>query len=310
MRLESIAVSAPKRPKRIKIVPTEPVPSAASVPIVTCTNLHDLPSEVMGVVLAFLAPDLAHPAHADCGLVHLSRVSKSYRALALGNQLWRRICIARWSTKVGHAARLAQADSEANAEKDTANTTAKGKYWYRKFGAEERDASRTTITRDELYSTTFSIRLWFQSKRHPDMKRIKGALASGLDGYSLSDAMHFDPSGQLTGMPDPYNGDPFFINDTGSIVNFGIPFDDGTHPLVSLYVHRRKDWGWELRSQLYVIRSIVGSQGSDIAKLWEEYSSCLVIQKRKKGVTCNRGSIKYKRREVPDIAEIKGFLTW
>ena len=41
------------------------------------------------------------------------------------------------------------------------------------------------------------------------------------------------------------------------------------------------------------------------------YASCLVVEKRKKGVVINRGTtIKYNRREVPDIPEIKEFLLW
>ena len=138
------------------------------------------------------------------------------------------------------------------------------------------------------------------------MQSIMGALASGLDDRSVSDTMHFHSSGQLTGMPDPYYGMPYFLNEAGSMVNLSIPLDEGTDPLASLYVNRRKDWGWELRSQLYVIRSVV----DDIGKLWKDYSSCLVIQKRKKGVVCHRSSNKYKRREVPDIEEVKAFLTW
>ena len=44
---------------------------------------------------------------------------------------------------------------------------------------------------------------------------------------------------------------------------------------------------------------------------WTDYSSSLIIiEKRKKGVLCTRrgSGIKYKRREVPDVEEIKEFL--
>jgi len=184
-----------------------------------------------------------------------------------------------------------------------AKTLIRGSYWYRKYYAEERDSLRSAISRDELHSTVFSIKLWFQSKLHPEMKRIKGTVASGLDGPSLSDTMRFDrPSGTILGMPYSYGGTPFFINDAGTIVTIR-----KSHPLFTLHVFRRKDWGWELRSQGYVVRS-VDDRCAD--ELWEDYASSLIIERRKKGVECTRGNIKYGRREVPDIEEIKEFLTW
>ena len=254
-QLESIAVSAPK-PKRVKrIIPPEPEPS---FPVVV-TNLQDLPDDLLLHVFDFLVPKAVDTLHYYLGIVVVSEVSKYFLSLALSSQLWRRICVARWKTKVDFPTRLAQADSEArNDTADMPKSLIRGSYWYLKFRAEEEDASRTTITRSELHNTTFSFRLWFQSKLHPHMKRIKGALASGLDGRSVSDKMRFNSSGQIIGMPDPYYGMPYFLNEAGSIVNLSIPLDEGTDPLASLYVIRRKDWGWELRSQLYVIRSVAG----------------------------------------------------
>lgn len=284
-----------------------------NIPIVV-TNLHELPQETMAEVLAFLVPDIndPHSIQSICGLVNVSLVSNFYRGLALGDQMWRHLCIARWKTKVGFAARLASAEAEA--KKGAENVFIRGGYWYRKFFAEECDAARTAITREELYGATFSIKLWFQSKLHPNMKRIKGAVASGLDGRSLSDTLRFDSStGKITGISEPYDGTPFFIDDAGSIINLHVPIEEGTHPLSSLRVYRRKDWGWELRSQLYVIRSIdpeVYQTGNGTESLWKDYSSSLVIQKRGKGTPCTRGWTKYNRREVPDIEEVKEFLLW
>ena len=142
------------------------------------------------------------------------------------------------------------------------------------------------------------------------MRRVKGAIASGLDWRSLSDAVRFDsPSGTMLGMSKQTNGTPFFINDDGSIINIRKSFEKGTHSQFSLHIYRREDWGWELRSQIYVLRS-VEDRGTD--GLWTDYTSSLIIEKRKKGVLCTRrgSGIKYKRREVPDIEEIKEFLEW
>ena len=296
-RLESLGVSAPPKKKRVKM-------SSESVPSDTCTNLLEVPSELMAEVLDFLWPDPIRPINYNCGLVNLSRVSNYFRSLALSNHLWRRICITRWKAKVGLATRLANAEAEAtNDTVNTATSLIRGGFWYRKFVVEERDALRSTISCDELRTTTFSIKFWFQTKLLPDMKRIKGVVASGLDGPSFSDNMRFDlTSGTILGMSEADNRIPFFVNDDGSIIDIRT-----SHPTFSLHVFRRMDWGWELRSQVYVVRSV---DNDCTEQLWDDYASSLIIEKRKKSVPCTRGNVKYKRREVPDVEEIKEFLKW
>ena len=305
-RLESIAVSPSPKKKRIKRT-TQPEPS---FPIVT--NLDDLPSDLLHTVLAFLTPNLDNPVHSECALVGLSRASKLFRALALNDRLWYHVCVGRWETKVEYAARVAKAEAEA--KKDTNNTFVKGGYWYHKFFAEERDAARTTITQDELYSTTFSLRLWFCAPSYPpNIKKTKGIAPSGLDGNSLSDALHFYPDGTTTILPG-YNKEHaiFEMNKEGSIINIGATLEQGIHRSYTHYVHRRKDWGWELRSQVFAIRSLLCKDNNDINGLWSDYASNLVVEYRKKGVVCHRGvgRKKYTRREVPDAWEIKEFLVW
>ena len=281
----------------------------------------DLPLELMANVLIFLIPDLllpvpVHVCSNACGLVELARVSKRCRALALGDEVWKRICRGRWKTKVGFASRMAKAEAEAQAEAeaDDADTLVKGSYWYRKFFSEERDAARTTITQDELYDTTFSVRLWFHAPSYPpNIKKVKGIVPSGLDGNSLSDALRFHPDGTMTSLPGQNKEHAIFeMNKEGSIINIGATLELGIHRSYTHYVHRRKDWGWELRSQIFAIRSLSCKDIKDIHGLWSDYASNLVVEYRKKGVVCNRGvgRKKYKRREVPDFREIKKFLVW
>ena len=302
-QLDSIALSAPKTKRAKHIIPPEPEP------IITCANLQDLPDELLSHVLVFLVPKAIDPLHNYRGIVAVSQVSKYFFSLALSNSIWVGICIARWKTKVGFTSRLASAEVEA--KKDTANTLIRGGFWYRKFCAEEDDASRTTVTREELHNSTFSLKLWFQSQLYPEMRRVRGAIASGLDWRSLSDTVRFDsPSGTMLGMSNEQtDGTPFFINDDGSIINIRKSFETGTHSQFSLHVYRREDWGWELRSQIYVLRSV---EDGNTDGLWTDYTSSLIIEKRKKGVLCTRrgSGIKYKRRELPDIEEIKEFLEW
>ena len=269
--------------------------------LITCANLQDLPDDLLAHVLVFLPPVTIRPLRTECGIIALSQVSKSLRALALSNSIWVGICTARWKTKVGFASRLVHAEAEA--KKDATNNLIRGGFWYRRFIVEERDALRSTISREELRNTIFSIKFWFQTKLLPDMKRIEGVVASGLDGPSLSDNMRFDlPSGTILGMSGADNRTPFFVNDDGSIIDIRT-----SHPTFSLHVFRRKDWGWELRSQVYVVRS---ADNDCTEQLWDDYASSLIIEKRKKGLPCTRGDVKYKRREVPDVEEIKEFLKW
>ena len=306
-RRELLGVSSPPKKKRIKIAQVEK--AKAEPPPIIVTNLQDLPDELMSYALTYLRPDTDRPLKTNNGIVNMSRASKYFRSLALGNQLWYHICVIRWTTKVGFAARLAQAEAEVtNDTTDATNPLIRGGFWYHKFCTEEDDALRSTMTLDELHNSTFSIKLWFQSKCHPEMKRIKGIAASGLDGSSLSDTMRFDvSSATILGMPESYGRAPFFIDDADNMSCINIRI---SHPTFSLHVFRRKDWGWEFRSQALVVRSVDHGSTGSTEQLWKDYASSLIIEMRGEGVPCTRGSIKYNKREVPDIEEVKKFLVW
>ena len=143
---------------------------------------------------------------------------------------------------------------------------------------------------------------------------MKGIVPSGLDGQSISDTLQFHPNGTVTGLPEQYKDhDIFELNKEGSMVNIGGgSLEQGTHHRYSHHVHRRKDWGWELRSQVFAIRSLSCKDSNDINGLWSDYASNLVVEYRKKGVVCtrSRGGKKYTRREVPDNWTIMKFLVW
>ena len=145
-------------------------------------------------------------------------------------------------------------------------------------------------------------------------EKVKGIYSSGLDGHSLSDNIKFEADGTVTGLPRKYDEQAFFEMDKmGSFINLGMPIKLGTHRSWTLYIHRRPDWGWELRSQMYVMRSLSHDNTGDkdfIDKLWSDYSSNLVVEYRKKGVICARGKKKYTRREVPDVRGLMEFLLW
>ena len=52
-----------------------------------------------------------------------------------------------------------------------------------------------------------------------------------------------------------------------------------------------------------------GGSGS-IDKIWSDFVSKLVVEVREEGVACTRSNVQYKKRQVPDIPEIKEFLLW
>ena len=296
--------------KRIKLTTTITTPRRP-----TSESPLDLPVELMAKALVFLAPDIVSPGFCsgNCGLTKLAQVSKRCRALALDEDVWKCICKLRWKTKVDYATRMAKAEAEAERESCIAGIN--GKYWYSKFVSEERDAARTTITPSELYDTTFSVRLWFRAHSYPpEIQKVKGVYPSGLDGHSLSDNVIFLADGTVTGLPRKYDDHAFFeMDEEGSIVNLGMAINLGTHRSCTLYIFRRPDWGWELRSQAHVMRSLSHDNIGDedgIDKLWSDYASKLVVELRRKGVTCTRGKKKYTRREVPDVPELMKFLSW
>ena len=295
----SITVTPPRRSrrhdsiKRIKLTTTPHLPTSDAVPI---ESPLDLPVELMAKVLVFLAPDIVRPGFCstNCGLTNLAQASKRCRALALDEDVWKCICKLRWKNKVDFASRMAKAESEAEGEMKSAIAGINGNYWHSKFVSEELDAARTTITPSELHSTTFTVRLWFRAPSYPpNIKKVKGIYSSGLDGHSLSDNVRFETDGTVTGLPRKYDEQAFFeMDNMGSFINLGMPIKLGTHRSWTLYIHRRPDWGCELRSQTYVMRSLSGDRvdnEDDIDKLWSDYASNLVVEYRRKGVICARG---------------------
>ena len=305
----SVGESAPPP----EVIPPAPKRSKRDDAPLTAGDLHELPLEMIMTILHFLLPDSNHPVHSDCGLVDLARVSKFFRRLALGDQVWRPISISRWSSKAHFAVRLIKAEKEAAADvTNGSDATIKGGYWYRKFGREEHDANRSEITPGELYETVFSTKVWFDGFAFPpDIKgqKAKKILLSGLNKPPLSDTMKFLPTGRVIGLSSEDAEYSFYeANESGSIINIGRSLAQGTHPINTLKVYRRSDWGWEFRSDLFAIRSISDSQSSE--ELWNDYAVSLVIEKRKKGVMCHRCDHRYVLRQVPACPEIQSFLRW
>lgn len=287
--------------------------------IVTLLYAHD--KEMTNAILfAFLAPDLKSLNHEDCGLVRISRASKTHRQIALNSSLWKNISNQRWKSKAGYELRMEKAEKEEASHTADANNGftvdvdfIQGSYWYRKFGTEERDALRAYITSNELQEMTFSFRVWFTVNHPPSIDEDEYVLRSGLTGKSISDHLNFQPDGQISGMPPKFNGSPYEMNETGTLVSIGRHISLGLYFDTSFYARRRPDWGWELQSNAYVARSIPSANECnkvDLESVWEDYTSKLAVQELKDRRRVVRHKKRYKYREIPDIQELKLFLEW
>lgn len=270
------------------------------------------------VLMPFLKPHPENPDFDECGLIKLSRLSKACRLIALDGERWEAICEERWEEKVQYNARMSKAKEDAAREESVSmnatNSIIHGSFWYRRYAIEERDAKRKHITPPELQGMIFSMRSWFTNESTTS-QGMNIAFPSGLRDTSVSDKIQFLPSGHIAGLPREYAGTTYEMEKSGSYVNIDRKLLQGICPWSTFYPFRTKNWGWELRSNIFVLRSIGGTGKKNkvhVGALWDDYISCLVVETRKKGEKCIRlnNERKYKRREVPDILEIKTFLVW
>ena len=129
----------------------------------------------------------------------------------------------------------------------------------------------------------------------------------------VSDAIPFLPSGKVLGLPKELNSMSFFeMNDVHGVISLGRKLKLGNHPAHTMCVRRRPDWGWQFLSNQFIMRPVYADGGSSgsIDKLWSDYVSRLVVEVREEGVVCTRANVQYKKRQVPDVPEIKEFLLW
>ena len=146
-------------------------------------------------------------------------------------------------------------------------------------------ANRITLT--ELCESGWSIGFWFlrlnrtllPSYAPTGLKRPKmNGFRFGVDGSFT----------RLNGIKDVVVRDFYALLEDGTIVNTtweGIEsFQDDRSSRCTLRVQRRLDWGWELRSQCYVLRSY-DEKGPD--GLWEDYLQNMVMQRKEDGTPPN-----------------------
>ena len=131
--------------------------------------------------------------------------------------------------------------------------------------------------------------------QHSDSDQVKFVLASPKQR-----------TGKVTGHPSGVID--WFWQSSGSIINVETPRPSKFR---TLHVRRLPDWGWELASDVIVLRAADQSESIDVDKLWHDYTSILVDQPIPGEVKERVGNrYPYKWREIPNIPDLMNQLPW
>ena len=224
--------------------------------------------------------------------------------------MWERLCRSRWKDKFGYQERYDTA--KALFDSSSLHNDASPEFWYQQYYKAEADAKRNTITIEELTSITFSCRSWFDPLiTPPTWKKRHRVWMSGLQ-YSTSDEIEFSLSspentcGWVTGHPSGVVD--WYWQSNGSIINIE---DPRPTKFRTLRVRRLPNWGWELASDVIVLRAVDQTEASTIDELWHDYTSILIDQPISEQALQNLGREYPNRwREIPNIPELMERLPW
>ena len=280
----------------------------------TCTTRRSnpkLPSvsdEVLGLPRGVFCKSLSFLADAEVPseLLEISKASKSFRAAALDNIIWKEICDKKWKTKFGYRFRMERAanDDERKNGDDISEfdrsvsssslrpypTAAsddidcpKAGFWYHRYWNELKMSTVNRITLSDLTEPRWSIATWFLP---PNPKLLPTYAGTGLT-RPKKNGLRFGADGSFAGPDgnkDVLISDFYALLDSGTIVNTAWPgiksLQDDRNSKWTFQVHRRLDWGWELHSQLCALRSY-DEKGPD--GLWEDYLKNLTHQRKEDG---------------------------
>ena len=269
--------------------------------------LHD--HGLLVVTLGFLAD-----AEVPSELLEISKSSKSFRAAALDNIIWREMCDQKWKTKFGYQFRMERAkkdveeyvgdDSEFDLLVSSSSSeirpypTAtsddidcpKAGFWYHRYWKELKMSTVKRITLSDLREWQWSACLWFVPPKDDDEPTV---LQSGM-WEAFGSGLQFLEDNTVSG------GDqvpPYRIEQSGSVVNTAIDGDYHS-PTWAFHVHRLSNWGWELRSQCLVLRPY--QRENELEELWVDYQDELIHQDKEDGVPITRkGAEETTSRIVP-----------
>lgn len=275
-------------PSSTDVVKT-PTPSTdfSDVPDSSEKELFDVVA-VVATTMLFIAD-----AEAPAELLRVSMTSKSFRAAALSNIVWKEICNIKWRTKFGYKYRMERAENEgATMAKDE-----RREFWYRQYQKELKLSTTKSIDLLELQNFTWSGCRWFKIPHLKHPTHLRSGLKQPVSNNTTFDDDFVIRGGDREGL--------YCLEAGGAIVN-AAGSNGERCPARTLYVHRLKTWGWELRSQYFVLRS-VDENGVD--GLWDDYKKELTIQFKEEGTVSTRDDgDEIESRSVPRSMENK--LEW
>jgi len=220
--------------------------------------------------------------------------------------VWKEICQSRWREKWGFSRRWKEAlddftSHHTSGMSKTSELHQTQFFWLHRYDIEERDSSRRVITRDELCNYTFEVRRWFSQNDPGDVRSLEDILSTGLNQQGRN--CQFTYAGQFLGYSENVRN-----------YTFG-----GTTPLKphsqkitvssmdSFTVLRTPDWGWQLNSNNYVMRSYdeIGDKFASSELLWKDLNENLVMEQRPPQVVS-----RFNWREIPDDEDLQTILPW
>jgi len=184
------------------------------------------------------------------------------------------------------------------------------------YREEEKDAERSSLTRDDLYALTFDYRQWFSFgafRNQPD--NMRDVLPTGLR-VSLARDVAFSTGGTIVSERDWLRrlaweadaNDGAGSGGAAMVAAVKLKVAASGSSVEHLIVRRTRNWGWELRGADYVFRAL--DDDGDIEQIWEDLTMNIVVQERPKWVDAHRGPYPYDFREIPDDEDCKTMLDW
>jgi hypothetical protein len=245
------------------------------------------------------------------------------------NAIWRPMCKRRWGDRWGYRGRWERANRNYRRRRPdggtspTTTTTTNiddddnRMYWMRAYLAEEADATRDALSREELCSMTFDLRPWFSSRsfrNQPD--NMRDVLPTGL--RESAGNVVFEKSGMVCGSPiwrGAYGAGHKWVGlERNGNVNDGVITQVGVG-FTKYIIHRTLNWGWELRGSDFILRAIdrddLEDRGDEYRddELWGDLIRGIVLQERPHWVRPTRFH-DYNYREIPDDEDCKSMLGW
>ena len=223
-------------------------------------------------------------AEAPAELLHVSMTSKSFRAAALSNIVWKELCSIKWRAKFGYKYRMERAENEEAAmAKDDGR-----EFWYRQYQKELKLSTMMSIDLHELQNFTWSGCRWFKIPHRKYPAHLRSGLKQPVSNNTTFDDDFVIRGGDREGL--------YCLEAGGAIVNAAGPNGERC-PARTLHVHRLSTWGWELRSQYFVLRSV---DETGVDGLWDDYKKELTIQFKEEGaVSIRNNGDEIESRSVP-----------